>query len=112
MGDSSRASWLDVPNKTSCLFNLDNADAGLSSVSATNFGLAAALAEVFFGLPFASLGFDAGLDVERLRTGFFETLFESSSAISFNDTLVVLGTGVVRRAKKSLETSGESGSGC
>jgi hypothetical protein len=70
VGDSSRASWLDVPNRMSCLSNLPKAEAGLSSFSATSLGLVV-LAEAFFDFALVPRCSDAGFDVERLRTGFF-----------------------------------------
>lgn len=112
VGDSSRASWLDVPNRTSCLLNLLIADAGLNSFSATNLGLVAVLAVAFLDLVLVSPFSDAGLDVERLRADFLAGLLESSPAASFSGTLVVFVVVVVRRAKKSLVTSGETASGC
>jgi hypothetical protein len=105
VGDSSRASWLDVPKSTSCLSKRNSAEPGLSSFSAIGLGFAAGLDDSFFDLVFvfASSFSDADFEVDRFRAGALAVaLALVASEVSFNGTLIVVAA--VRAEKKSLVT--------
>ena len=102
VGDSSSASWLDVPNKTSWRFTRRTADVGLKSFSATGFAFGAAFADAFFARGFALVVVpsESSLDLDRLRGGFFAGASVLFVETSFRGTFEV----VVRGEKKSLVT--------
>lgn len=109
VGDSSSASWLEVPKRISCLFARSMADTGLSSLSATIFGLPAALAEDFLALPLVAPTFDADLAVVRLRVDSLEAFV---FVVSFRGIFVRSVAVVERLVKKSCSTTDGSEGFC
>jgi hypothetical protein len=79
------------------------ADVGLSSFSATGFGLEGGFVDAFLarGFAFVVTPPELSLDFERVRTGFFRGASASGAAMSFKGTFVVLARG----EKKSLVTA-------
>lgn len=109
VGDSSRANWLDVPNKTSCLIAFRIADFGDSNLAATNLGFVLGLLVGFFVLasPFGSMESDFSRG-PLLR----EDFIRAGLVIVLEPLEVVLeGMLLLRGAKKLDNIGGAAGEG-